>query len=38
MLSWLAITYNTARLGLEAQHAAAFPLQSATSNIEQAEL
>ena len=26
MLSWLAITYNTARLGLEAQHAAAFRL------------
>ena len=24
MLSWLAITYNTARLGLEAQNAAAF--------------
>jgi hypothetical protein len=26
MLSWLAITYNTARLGLETQHAAAFRL------------
>ena len=26
MLSWLAINYNTARLGLEAQHAAAFRL------------
>ena len=26
MLSWLAITYNTARLGLEAQNAAAFRL------------
>jgi hypothetical protein len=26
MLSWLAISYNTARLGLGAQHAAAFRL------------
>jgi hypothetical protein len=26
MLSWLAITYNTARLGLGAQNAAAFRL------------
>jgi hypothetical protein len=26
MLSWLAITYNTARLGFEAQNAAAFRL------------
>jgi hypothetical protein len=26
MLSWLAISYNTARLGLEAQTAAAFRL------------
>jgi hypothetical protein len=26
MLPWLAITYTTARLGLEAQHAAAFRL------------
>ena len=26
MLSWFAITYNTARLGLEAQNAAAFRL------------
>ena len=26
MLSWLAITYNTSRLGLEAQNAAAFRL------------
>jgi hypothetical protein len=26
MLTWLAITYNTARLGFEAQHAVAFRL------------
>jgi hypothetical protein len=26
MLTWMAITYNTARLGLEAQNAAAFRL------------